>query len=270
MRPFDGCRQRLTRAKFHRDALSEMWREFATKNGAYTVSVCVNDDGTGGIWMSQVEDDGLFNRFALQFGEMLYQTRAALDGIVYQAAILETGKNPPPSEQNLEFPICNSASEFAKKVGLYLRPLMQKRRDIIESVQAYNIPELGPEDIVFNFNRALVILHDWARKDRHRRIHIAGSWVSNASPKVRCPPGTSLAYLHVTGSGPLKNESKIASFRLIGYDPTMNVVANPDLAIDVAVDEDPPPCADNDTLGNRGLSMLKAARWIVDTIEDSF
>jgi hypothetical protein len=270
MSPFDGCRQRLGRAKFHRDALSDMWREFATKEGAYTVRLRVNDDGTGSIWMSQVEDGGLFNTFALQFGEMLYQIRAALDGIVYQAAILETGQNPPPDEHNLEFPICGTAAEFAKKAPLYLRPLAQKRRDIIESVQPYKIPDLAPEDVVFNFNRALGILNDWARKDRHRRIHVAGSWVSNASPKIRCPPGVSLAYLHVTGSGLLKNESKIASFRLIGYDPSMNIATNPDLAIDVAVDEIPPPCADNDTLGNRGLAMLKAARWVVDTIEESF
>ncbi len=42
----------------------------------------------------------------------------------------------------------------------------------------------------------------------------------------------------------------------------MDIKANPSMFIDVAVDEDPPPLADTDTLGNR----LKAMRIEVGAI----
>lgn len=50
----------------------------------------------------------------------------------------------------------------------------------------------------------------------------------------------------------------------------MRVQANPDLFIDIAVDEIPPPCADNDTLGNRLLAMLKTTHVVISSIKDSF
>jgi hypothetical protein len=37
-------------------------------------------------------------------------------------------------------------------------PLAKERRDIIESVQPYNIPELAPEEMAVSINRNLGIL----------------------------------------------------------------------------------------------------------------
>lgn len=112
--------------------------------------------------------------------------------------------------------------------------------------------------MVFNFNRTLGILYDWTRFDRHRKFHVVGSWASKANPAVRCPVGATLEYLRVSGSGFLEDESQIASFRVVGYRPGMTVQANPDFDIDIAVNEIPPPCTDNDTLGSRLRAMLIA------------
>ena len=46
----------------------------------------------------------------------------------------------------------------------------------------------------------------------------------------------------------------------------MKINANPNLALDIAVDEIPPPCHDTDTLGNRLLSMCMAVQVVVDTM----
>jgi len=42
------------------------------------------------------------------------------------------------------------------------------------------------------------------------------------------------------------------------------VSANPNLMIDIAVDEAPPPCADNDILGNRLFNIFLFVEAVVD------
>jgi hypothetical protein len=49
----------------------------------------------------------------------------------------------------------------------------------------------------------------------------------------------------------------------------MDIQANPNLAIDVVLDEVPPPAADNDTLGNRLKFMVIEVKQIVDAFEAS-
>jgi hypothetical protein len=141
---------------------------------------------------------------------------------------------------------------------------------IIEAVQPYNAPELDPDLWVFNPQRSLGILNDWARKDRHRRLHVIGSVAFNASPKFRLPVGATLGWVVVNESVFLENETEIASFQIGGYAPGMNVQANPDLCIDVSVDETPTRCAGNDTFGNRLLGITRAVERIVGEFEEFF
>ncbi len=48
----------------------------------------------------------------------------------------------------------------------------------------------------------------------------------------------------------------------------MNVQGNPDLMIDVAVNEDPKPIAESDTLGNRLTEMIRAVTFVVWRLEN--
>jgi len=263
----EGSWQRIERADAHRKTLAETWNSFIDDD-PYSFSVRMEHDGTGRIWV-RPNYPALPAIFSLELGELLYQLRAALDGCVYDAAILETRQNPPPDEQDLAFPICSSPESF-DNAARNIAPLPNDLRDFIKSVQPYNTPKLEPELMAFNFNRTFGILHDWARKDRHRRLHVIGSWGFNANPKVRFPKGCSLAYMTVIGSGFLENEGHIATFKIDGYTHGMNVQANPDIAIDIAVNEIPPPCADNDTLGNRLLAMSVATQSIIGAFKKSF
>lgn len=265
-RPFEGCWERIARAEEHVQASARVWNEFIEKQ-RFDPCVRVEPDGTGGIYV--VQNAPLPSILSLELGEMLYQLRGALDGCVYQAAILETGQNPPPNEEALEFPICPSPEAF-KRANRKIAPLTGKRREIIEAVQPYNAPALDPEHTVLNFNRALEILNDWARKDRHRKLHVVGAWVSNARPQIRIPQGTDLAYFLVTDETFLERETQIASFRIDGWTPGMVIEGNPDNAIDLAVNEFPTSCADSDTLGNRIRVMIVAVKTIVRGFEDSF
>ncbi len=265
---FEDSRQRISRAKAHNNALAKAWDDIATKN-PYSISIRVEPDGTGDMIVEPTYSPSVISDFALQLGEMLYQIRSALDACVYKAAIVNSGKNPPPDHDNLEFPICFSPSKF-RDARCKIRPLSKKHRDIIKAVQPYKTPKLAPEGLVFNFNRALGILNEWARMDRHRKLHVVGSWVGNSSPELRITAPATLEYMNVTGSGfLLENENQIATFKIAGYTPNTKVYGNPHLAIDIAIDEGPPPCADNDTLGNRVRAMLKASDVIIYAFEEN-
>jgi len=124
--------------------------------------------------------------------------------------------------------------------------------------------------LVFSINRSLGILGNWARKDRHRRLHLFGCLPASASPKLRYPEGVSLMYMRVTGSALLEHESQVAEFALSGYQRGMKIEANPDLMLEIAIDEAPPPCANNDTFGQRITEMINAVYSVVAAIEGSF
>jgi hypothetical protein len=264
---FESCRERIGRAKIHAKAFAQAWNDFV-EDEPYSAVVHVDDDGTGGIWAEPVYD-ALPSVFSLELGEFLYNLRAALDHCVYAAAIVESGQNPPPNERALEFPICDTAEQF-ESAAWKIEPLSGHRRQIIKDVQPYNAVEgLTSEKLIFSPHRAMAILNDWARKDRHRRLHVMGSWASNVSPMVIIPSGTRIAEMTILGSGILEHQSKVASFRIEGWEPGMKIQANPNLSIDITLDEIPPPAADNDTLGDRLRMMEIWVGQIVGAFEES-
>jgi hypothetical protein len=73
----------------------------------------------------------------------------------------------------------------------------------------------------------------------------------------------------VTYDGFLEHDRDVATFKVDGYISGMDIKANPNMFIDVAVDEDPPPCADTDTLGNRLKVMGIEVGAVVRALETS-
>jgi hypothetical protein len=267
MQPFEGCRLRIDRAKAHYTNLSDAWNEIPAED-LYAVRANVNPDGAGVIWLSRPKP--FPKLFALQCGEMLYQLRSALDGAVYKAAVLETGKDPPPDEQNLEFPIFGGSRDYRKKSPRMLGPLADYQRRIIESVQPYRAKNLTPSEFAKDINRNIGILHDWARKDRHRRLHMLGGYVLSVNPAIACPPGVTVANIDIIKSGFLEDDSIIARFRLVGYERGMEIKTNPYLQTQISINEIPLPCCDEDTFGYRAMNMINAVYSIVVALENSF
>lgn len=265
---FVGCRERIARAQMHREAFVREWNAFLDDD-PYDANVKVEPDGTGSIWITS-RYDPLPSIFALELGEMLYQLRAALDGAVYACAIRDTGKNPPPGDRKLEFPVCETPEQF-KAVGYKIEALSSSRRTIIETVQPYNAPpDLKLEFAILSLHRALRILNQWARVDRHRSLHVVGSWVSRADPMLSVPPEVDVDFLGVTPDGLLEGSHEVASFNLRGFKPGMRVKANPNLMIEVSVADGPEPCAENDTLSARINAMMILVNTVVGGLEASF
>jgi hypothetical protein len=268
---FDDCWQRIARAEAHREAFYQAWHEFSDRKDAYTTVVSVDDNGAGRITIEPVSIFGLPPIASLELGEMLYQLRAALDASIYECAILETGKNPPPYKNALEFPVCRTPDEFTD-ASWKIKPLTGERRAIVESVQPYDIDKLSPQTAVHSHRRNLWIIYDWSRIDRHRRLHFVGSWATICEPTFVLPEGVSVASMFVDDSGFLEHQSEIARFKLAGWIPGMELETkfNPGISIDVAIDEPPPQCAPNDTTVNRLLRMVLTTRTIIQSLQDSF
>jgi hypothetical protein len=263
-------RERIGRAKAHRERIAKLWNEATESERLYNIVVYMENDGTGCISLKPTYSESFVHEISLELGEFLYQLRAALDACIYKAAIIDSGQNPPPDHERLEFPVCFSEEHFQANAAK-IAPLKQKRRDIVKAVQPYTVLKtLTPELMIYSFNRNIKMLNDWARKDRHRRLHVAGSWIVSANPQVRFPDGVSLDWIRACGSGFLEQQNVIANFKLTGYREGMEVQANPDIAVDIGIEEGPPPCSDNDSLGNRMQGMMITVFTIVTNFEDSF
>lgn len=263
--PFKNSRDRIGRAEAYSVTLAERWNSLS-ETELYDGLLYIEPDGTGSFRIRPLEG-AIPNDLPLIFGEMTYQLRAALDNAIYDAAILSTGKIPPPKHGALEFPIFTDPDDFTNR-AYKIAPLTDKRRAIVESVQPYNAPkDLPAKLVVFNFNRAIGILHDWARADRHRKVNVVGAWAINASPQFRLPEGVKLRNLKIKAWGFLEHEDEIATFTLDGYNPSMKVQANPQLLFDIAVDEGPPRCHESDSFGIRMTAIIRAVRTIVDLLE---
>jgi hypothetical protein len=268
--PFETCWKRIKRANAHRNTIATTWNDLIEKEDTYAPSVHVDDDGAGSLIVEPAYGDLLSSKVSLQLGEMLYQFRAALDACIYEAVALQTSKNPPADEKILEFPIRRCESDF-KKDAWKLGPLIKERRDIVEAVQPYNaLPTLSPNDRTYSFARAIGILNDWARIDRHRRLHVIGSWITKVDPEFRIPRGTRLVNLEVAASGLLERQNEVARFRVEGWSREMEIHANPNLSIDISLDEIPPACSEIDTFGRRLDVITAAVCRIVREFEISF
>lgn len=251
----------------HHQTFGETWNTFLKEEEPYFPVITTNDQGEGSIFVRAAESfPG--EQLSLHFGEMLYQLRATLDSLVYEVAILDSGSDPPPDKDRLEFIFRGTEDDF-NKAAWKLKPLSDQHRAMIQSIQPYEVAERGQaEEIVAG---VLNELNDLARKDRHRGLRVIASWVSNKNPSIETlPPGCSLEWLHVTEDGLLKEEGEVASFKIRGWLPEHELEANPNCAIDVAIEDADAPLHDGDTLFARTRMMIACVSEVVRGFEETF
>jgi hypothetical protein len=258
----------LERAKVHKREFAEIWNDFLHRDGAepYVPFVSVDPDGKGVIC---IDPDPAFPKeeLSLQFGEMLYQLRAALDSLVYEVAILDSGEDPPPDPENLEFPIRPSKSSF-QNAARKIEPLSDFHREMVESVQPYDVEKRAEGHRIAAV--ALQELNDLARKDRHRGLRVIASWISNKNPQFDLSPGCDIEWLSVTPDGLLDHEGEIVSFQISNWRPGLHFEANPNCAIDVTVEDAPPPTSDEDTMDERAATMIAVVTLVIEGFEETF
>lgn len=249
----------------HYRDFGELWNAFVGQDEPYSPFVRVDRDGQGIIY---VDPNGLpAKELALEFGEMLYQLRAALDSLVYEVAILDSGQDPPPDAKQLEFPIRDSRTSFDHAARKFA-PLTDQHRTMIESIQPYD-PE-NRTDGHRLIGETLQVINDLARKDRHGGLRVIASWGANRNPQIdTLPAGCSLAWLTTTPDGLLEHESEVARFKIDGWRPGLEFEANPNLTIDVTIEYAPPPRDDADTLSTRSKWMIAVVANLIEGFEQT-
>jgi hypothetical protein len=87
------------------------------------------------------------------------------------------GSEPPANANRLEFPIYPNRKKF-DGAAIHKFKFPQELRDWIGGIQPYSAEKpVGDPDCALS--ATLQTLHDCARKDRHRRLHVAAAVASN-------------------------------------------------------------------------------------------
>lgn len=257
-------RARLERAKVHYREFGKIWNTFVEQDEPYSPFVRVDRDGKGTVYIDPI---GLpTTKLSLEFSEMLHQLRAALDSLVYELAIIDSGQDPPPKAEKLEFPIRASKAGF-DRAARDLKPLSDPHRDMIESVQPYDIGKKTEGMAIIA--ETLQVINDLARKDRHRGLRVIASWGANKNPRLNLPPGCVIEWLTTTPDGILEHESEVASFKVRGWREGLELTANPNFTIDVTIEDAAPPLDDSDTLSSRARRWLAIIEVIIEGFEET-
>jgi hypothetical protein len=227
----------------------------------------IDPTGYGELFVSGVGQ--IPDEFALLLGEMLYQLRSALDACIYQAAIYAT-QDPPTNEGAREFPITENLDEWPKLRDRRLDGLHVDIQNAIERVQPYHAKNLSPEQCLKDIGRHLGILHNLARKDRHRRLHVVGSWPYDLAPAFTLPPGATVESIEIQKPSVLADGVILAKFRIKNLPRANEAFVNPRLRTNFGCSESPVSCHPEDTFDNRLAQMINAVASVLSAFERQF
>lgn len=265
---FEDSWKRIERAVMHGKAVRTEWEGLINPE-SYRVSIEMESDWTSGV-AKAVPLFNTKNDMALEFGEFFYQLRAALDAAVYQAAVFAERVDPPAKQDSVEFPICPNPQKFDRN-PINLAPFPKEMRDWIETIQPYNASKTA-QTTYSTLNKTLKLLHDCARKDRHRKLHIVAASPSFLKAEFAIKGNDSAKIMFVTPvrANFLDNESIFLRFRTEGVvmgDGT-NIGLKTEMMVEIAIDEIPITRGGN--IGAEMDKLVQATMFVVDTFESMY
>lgn len=178
--------------------------------------------------------------WGVQVGEILHNFRSALDHIVWQLVIFETGKEPVTNRT--QFPIFRTEKGDKAYEGrgepIYLKGVGASAKALIKSLQPFSTGEDVKSPLW-----QLLKLSDF---DKHRTLHLTNT--SLETGHLNLPdilPGVQVPDYYVRPPGPLENGALLVKARFSGAgwpfvapEPDMKVEGN--LAIRIAFDQGSP------------------------------
>ena len=263
MSKFNTCWDRVARAEIHRQTLTKLWNR-PGENDAYTSRAQVDADGTGTFRVVPV-DRGWVLPFSFELGEFLYQLRAALDSCIYDAAALHFEQDPPPHEDKWEFVFGSNASEFEQAMRRMKKIIHDDVRGLMESVQPYMTKTARLDEDTWHVGETLWILNDWARIDRHRRLHVCKNALRSGRVTLNLPPGMTQESLTINWRKLLEDECEVARFKIGNYVRGADINVDCQLAFEVIVDETP-RCG----FGEASTAMMTCVQAVREMFERHF
>lgn len=180
---FDSAFARHARAEAKRREFGECWERYISTH-PWDINVRNADPYT--LEILAVTREPTPAELTLIFSEWLAALRSALDNTLYALAAVSSQQSPPPQADRIQYPICSSPAEF-KNQSRRLGMLPEHIVDAIEKSQPYQSP-YGPESNLTYW------VHELARKDRHRSLHVGLGRVDEHRVRVAPPPGVTIRF----------------------------------------------------------------------------
>ncbi|NUT72732.1 hypothetical protein [Pseudarthrobacter sp. C4D7] len=175
---FDFAFARLNHAASKRREFGESWKQYIS-NHPWDIDVRNLTPTTFEILAVTREQAPV--QLSLAFSDWLATVRAALDNGLYAWVASATGQNPPPLAERIQYPICSTVKEYTSQ-RKRLSGVPGDILDKIEAAQPYQSP-YGPESNLFYW------VHELARTDRHRSLHVGMGRVGAHRIRLRLPDG---------------------------------------------------------------------------------
>jgi hypothetical protein len=134
---------------------------------------------------------------------ILQDFSAALNYLAYQLAVLDTGTNPPPRANTVEFPIFSDLGLFDKHHRL--QDLTPEHLAKIRAVQP-----------IGGGKQSLWILHELSRVNRHRLLHPTDVFTGPDENFNVIVEGGTLKTMEIVYRGPFKHGREVLRFEIAG------------------------------------------------------
>jgi hypothetical protein len=201
----------------------------------------------------------LLRRAFPSLGEFFYQLRAALDALIYQASSYTEGIDPPSNQERVEFPICIDPDKF-KGNAVNKPPFPAELREWLLSIQPY--VSTDPDNPNHLLSRYLQVLHNCARIDRHRRLHVVGVASFQLGIVFDTSPGVVVSDINWVDGNILQTEAVFARFKIEGFIQGVPQKIQLATKFNILLALEGLPIPDGSNMGQEMREMIKA----VDTV----
>jgi hypothetical protein len=239
------------------------WRD----SEPYFITRDVNADLTVYRLIANIGVEPPLQKWTLIIGDFVHNLRSALDHLVYAVAIHESGKNPPPDENTILFPICETPELFKKNGRSRIKTLSLPVRTAIEACQPYNRrhPDLPP---------LLSILNSFEKTDKHKLISMAFTAVVLGKVGFEGPGDlTASSAQFFANAGEIKNGAEIIAATFDSPTPDMKF-KNVDIRFVIALwhgkrDPSGPTGSDRTDFAPLLVFLIKEVRDVVRIVADA-
>ncbi len=150
-------------------------------------------------------------------------------------------------------------------------PFPKELRDWLESIQPYKASEATNSDHL-DLIKGLHLLHDCARKDRHRRLHVVGAvptFMEYLFELVPDGPGK-ITFVHPIRANYFEDETIFLQFGMEGFVPEITQKINLKTAVKIEVAVDEIPVADGDSVDAAMRRLVEAVECVVRYFEGGY
>lgn len=176
----DVVRDRVGRASEIRRSIGALWNEYLERlPRRFGLVPDAESDTRWTLVINTIEPIPV--RISTLFGEWLYLLRAALDGTAYYAAVRDSGRNPPPNERRIYFPIKTDAAKYdSQNHRNDLAALSDQTFADLRIVQPFNAQPDHKSNVLW-------WIEELARIDRHRYGHTLAPHIVNVRIGLKPP-----------------------------------------------------------------------------------